>query len=307
MCYYKYQKQLVFFSLDTLMAHANRMRHHYNLSYCDISGGEATIYGPLKGGRRPDLETLVRHCANIGLKPTIITHAQNNTRELVQGIEEAGLEDWLISMHGLEAGHDATVLDHRGSGEGGWKRLVQNLGHCSRPIRFNATIQNHNYRELPGLAQWLSDHRPATVLNLISFNPFFAWAGKEVIEFQEKHSTVAPFIGEAVKIAEASGWEVNVRYFPPCVAEAHGFSRNCVGFYGTQFDHWEWSLSATNKAQKSQAPDGWPDYNLRYCDGISMSRENDVCKSCSRFGVSCEGPTEQYQSRFGTKELIPYV
>jgi len=43
---------------------------------------------------------------------------------LVKGLEDAGLEDWLISLHGMEQGHENTVVDHRGNGGGGWKRLT---------------------------------------------------------------------------------------------------------------------------------------------------------------------------------------
>src|SRR5690606_33388820 len=132
------------------------------------SGGEATIYGPKsKDGRRPWLEALIGHCARIGLKPTVITHGQNNTPELVKGVEDAGLEDWLISMHGMEEGHDNLVVNHSGKGGGGWQKLVDNLKNITRPARFNSTIQAFNYQELPTQAAWLADNMPPTVLNLI--------------------------------------------------------------------------------------------------------------------------------------------
>lgn len=306
-CYYAYQKQLVFYSLDTLIAHANLFRHHYDMRFCDISGGEATIYGKReKDGRRLDLEKLVHHCASIGLSPTIITHGQNNNEALVRGVEAAGLEDWLISMHGLERGHNTTVVDHKGSGDGGWDRLVAGLKFCERPVRFNTTVQNFNYQELPALAQWLADNRPPTVWNVIQFNPFYAWAGKEVIEFQEKMSTIAPFIGDAVRIAEANGWEVNVRYMPYCVAADHGFAKNCVNFYGTQFDQWEWALAVTNRLPMDQieALGGVHQANIAYARVIGKGRANAVCKTC-RFNQICESIPEQYQARFGLSELKP--
>jgi len=309
-CYYAFQKNLVFFDLNTLIGHANRMRWYYNLRYCDISGGEATIYGPKdKDGRHPHLEALIRHCANIGLKPTVITHGQNNTPELVAGIEEAGLEDWLISMHGMEAGHDALVVNHAGKGGGGWGKLVANLKNITRPARFNSTIQAHNYHELPEQARWLADNMPPTVFNMIQFNPFFAWAGKDVIEFQDKMTTLAPYVGEAVRIAEAAGWEVNVRYFSPCVAAEHGFERNCIGYFQTQIDPWEWSLVATEKVPMKVVRQygGQHQTNLAACRGIAKRRENDVCKTCRYFGGVCEGPPEQYQARFGIDELRPSI
>src|SRR5262245_32549150 len=72
-CYYSHQPNLVFYTLETLFSHANLFRHYYGLDACDITGGEATIY---KG-----IVPLVAHCAAIGLKPTIITHGQNNRPE----------------------------------------------------------------------------------------------------------------------------------------------------------------------------------------------------------------------------------
>lgn len=307
-CYYAFQKNLVFYDLNTMIAHANRMRWYYDLRACDISGGEATIYGPKdKEGRRPHLETLVRHCAAIGLKPTLITHGQNSTPELVKGVEDAGLEDWLISMHGMSEGHDNLVVNHSGWGDGGWGRLTANLRHITRPARFNSTIQAFNYRELPEQAKWLSDHMPPTVFNMIQFNPFFAWAGREVIEFQEKMSVLAPFVAQAVQIAEAAGWEVNVRYFSPCVAAEYGFERNCVGYFQTQIDPWEWSLVATEKVPMAAVKHYGSGHatNIAMCQGIADTRKNDVCSSCRFFGGACEGPPEQYQARFGLDELRP--
>lgn len=305
-CYYAWQDQLVFFSLDTLMAHANLYRYHYQLEYCDISGGEATIYGPKKEGRRPEMEALIRHCANIGLKPTIISHGQNNTPELVKGIEDAGLEDWLISMHGMTEGHDNLVVNHQKKGAGGWDKLVANLPNCKRPVRFNTTLQSYNYHEMPEQAHWLADNMPATCWNMIQFNPFYAWAGKEVIEFQAKMSDMAPYIGEAVSIAEKAGWEVNVRYFPYCTAAEYGFAKNCVNFYGTQYDPWEWCLAATNRMPMRDIIQvgGLEAARRLHCDAIGNSRANKVCSKC-RFNKICESVPGQYQARFGLDELRP--
>lgn len=308
MCYYAYQNQLVFYSLETLMARANLFKHHYRLSYCDISGGEATIYGPKdQEGRRPQLEALINHCAAIGLKPTIITHGQNNTEALVKGVEAAGLEDWLISMHGMADGHEQTVVDHSGKGDGGWGRLVNGLRFIQRPVRFNTTLQNFNYQELPALARWLTEHMPPTVWNLIQFNPFFAWGDKEVIEFQTRMTDLALYIAEAINIAEGAGWEVNARYFPYCVAAEYGFARNCVNFYGTQYDPWEWCLVATNRMPVSNVNQlGGLEAARRWTvdQSIAPTRANEKCNACRFHGI-CEGIPEQYQKRYGLDELKP--
>lgn len=308
MCYYTYQNTLVFYDSNTLISRANLFRHYYGLEYCDISGGEATIYGPKKDGRRPELEKLISHCANIGLKPTIITHGQNNTEQLVKGIEDAGLEDWLISLHGMQSGHDLTVVNHKGEGKGGFKSLINNLSNCKCPIRFNTTLQNFNYKELPELGKWLSGSQPPTVWNMIQFNPFYAWGNKEVIEFQEQMSTMAPYVADAIEIAEKAGWEVNVRYWPFCVAAEYGFVKNCVNFYQTQYDPWEWALVATNRAPMEAVNQvgGIEAANRLFCDEIAKRRSNSKCDSCSLRAI-CEGPSEQYQKRYGIDELKPFT
>lgn len=310
MCYYAFQEKLVFFSFETLVAHANKFRYLYGLEYCDISGGEATIYGPKdKEGRRPQLEKLVNHCARIGLKPTIITHGQNNTEALVKGVEDAGLEDWLISIHGMEQGHNATVVDHAGQARDGWNKLVGNLRNCQRPVRVNTTLQNFNYQEVPTQAKWLTENLPPTVWNLIQFNPFFKWSERPEIDFQEKASTLAPYVAQAIEIAEAAGWEVNVRYFAPCIAAKWGFEKNCIGYFQTQIDPWEWALVATEKMPMAQVKQlgGVHPANLAMCKSIAQHRKNPVCASCRFFGGACEGITEQYQKRYGTDELTPSI
>jgi sulfatase maturation enzyme AslB (radical SAM superfamily) len=297
-CYYAYQPDLVFFTLDTVLMIANRFRHVYHYDYCDISGGEPTIF--------PKIVQVVEHCANIGLKPTIISHGQNNSEKLVRSIEDAGLEDWLISMHGLADSHDIAVIDRRGQGQGGWQRLNQGLKYITRPTRFNTTLQAFNYRQLPEIARWLVDNRPPTAWNMIQFNPFHAWGDQEVIDFQVPMSQLAPLVGEAVQIAEKAGWEVNVRYFPFCVAAEYGFERNCVGFYQTQFDPWEWGLEASNRMTAAQirSVGGAEAARQILCDEISRARQNPVCSRC-QFRPICEGPTQQYQRRYGLGELHP--
>lgn len=295
-CYYAYQPDLVFFDVQTIYQMIHRYRYVYEFEHCDISGGEPTIY--------PDLPRVVSHCAKIGLQPSIITHGQNNTEDMVKSIEDAGLDDWLLSMHGLRQGHDAAVLDKKGDGAGGWDKMVAGIKYMRRPIRFNTTMQAFNYKELPTLAQWLVDNQKPTVWNLIQFNPFFAWGDKEVIEFQVPMRELSPYIQKSVEKAESAGWEVNVRYFPFCVASDFGFERNCINYYQTQFDPHEWGLEATYHLTMAQINTNGGVESVRkvLADDVKKNRVNDICNSC-RFSSICEGPTPQYQKRYGTDEI----
>jgi hypothetical protein len=300
MCYYAHQKNLVFFSLDTLMQHANLFRHYYGLTACDISGGEATIYR--------DIVPLIRHCAAIGLAPTIITHGQNNRDDwkpwnksmpLYQEIEEAGLDDWLISLHGdSAASHDAVLCE-----SGSFDRLIHGLGRVKRPVRFNTTIQATNIHDLP--VRVLLDRQP-TVWNPIMFNPFHYWADKVKMEidFQVSYREAAGPLARAIERLEAAGWEVNVRYWPLCIAKEFGFEANVSGYHQVPFDPWEWRLNVTQRIplEKIEADGGWYAAERTRAAEWMKARDNPSCQGCS-LGLICDKPPSQYQAKYGCGEL----
>jgi hypothetical protein len=301
MCYYAYQKNLVFFSRETLLQHANLFRHYYKLDACDITGGEPTI---MRG-----IVELVEHCARIGLSPTLISHGQNIRDDFTLGydgplykkIEDAGLEDWLISLHGGSAASHDAILGQEGS----FDRLTRGLDLVKRPVRFNTTIQRDNIEDLP--VSVLRD-RPPTVWNPIMFNPFHVWAGKkkEEIDFQVTYREAAPHLARAIEELEPLGWEVNVRYWPMCIAKEHGFEANVCGYHQVPFDPWEWRLSVTNRRPMEQIEEegGWYGAERKRALEWMASRGNDKCASCSLIDV-CDKPPAQYQDRYGLDELTP--
>jgi hypothetical protein len=102
---------------------------------------------------------------------------------------------------------------------------------------------------------------------------------------------------------------VNVRYFAPCIAEQYGFAKNCVGFFQTQIDPWEWALVATERAPMEWVKQmgGIHEGNMAICRQISESRKNEKCVTCRFFKTVCEGVPEQYQQRYGIDELVPSI
>lgn len=305
MCYYAHQGTKVFYSLPTLMQHANLYRHYYGVTACDITGGEPTIYKTRDGG----IVELVRHCSNIGLRPSIITHGQNNHdgwmhdngTALYWQIEDAGLDDWLVSLHGgSAASHDKVLCEANA-----FNRLVAGLDNVSRPVRFNTTILDTNYKDLP--VSVLLDREP-TVWNAISFNPFFVWAGEKrnEIDFQVQYRTAAEVLGRAVSDLESAGWEVNVRYFPLCIAREHGFAENVCGYHQVPFDPWEWRLNVTARTPLKTIEDegGWEKSERARSAQWMKNRENEKCAGC-RFAAICDKPPEQYQAKYGLDELAP--
>jgi len=299
MCYYAYQKNLVFFSLETLIQHANLFRHYYKLDACDITGGEPTIF--------KSITPLVEHCARIGLAPTLITHGQNTRDDwklgsalpLYKALEDVGLTDWLVSLHGSDSvSHDAILGQ-----EGSFDRLIRGLDLVTRPVRFNTTIQRNNHDKLP--VSILKD-RPPTVWNPIMFNPFHIWAGekKEEINFQVSYTDAAPHLARAIEELEPLGWEVNVRYWPLCIAKEYGFEANVCGYHQVPFDPWEWRLNVTARTplERIEEEGGWYKSERNRAAQWMATRFNPSCESCALYEI-CDKPPTQYQQKYGLSEL----
>jgi MoaA/NifB/PqqE/SkfB family radical SAM enzyme len=304
MCYYAYQKNLVFFSIETLIQHANMYRWYYGLDACDITGGEATVY--------KHIVELVTHCSLIGLRPTIITHGQNirddfklgHKRPLYQEIEEAGLDDWLISLHGNSPESHDRVLGKEGS----FNRLMHGVGLVSKPVRYNTTLLDTNYQDLP--VEVLKD-QPPTVWNPIMFNPFHAWmekTGETEIDFQSQYKEIGPYLARAIEDLERVGWEVNVRYWPICIAKEYGFEANVCGFHQVPFDPWEWRLNVTHRQDMRMIKHrgGWYNAERLAAKAVVESRKNDKCDTCM-YSQICDKPPDQYQTKYGLDEISPIL
>jgi hypothetical protein len=327
----------VFYDAESLLCRANKYRHYYGLNATDITGGEPTIYCDpaltkrglkhrLPDGRNEHLEYLVRHCANIGLAPSIISHGQNYTEAMVGALEDCGVDTFELSIHGmgtldgqkLGEGNRRLVVLHGGKEkEDGFQHLIDGSKHMSRPIRWNSTVVEQTFRELPDVARFLVDRYPPVVYNMIQFMPYHQHAIQDR-EFQMTFTDCAPFIAEAVRIVEAAGWECNVRYFPPCVAQSYGFGRNCEMHHRIQYDPFEWAFEATTdcvlKNPWSSVERGWFEEQefwqnarrerQRLCDAIARERQPRCppCQSCAARKI-CEGPDVQYVLRYGPDEM----
>jgi len=302
MCYYSHQKNLVFYSLETMIQHANMFRHYYGLDGCDITGGEATIYR--------DIVPLVAHCRRIGLSPRIITHGQNLRDDfrveggvpLYRRIEEAGLELWRVSLHGGSAkSHDAVLCQ-----DGSFGRVIANLDKPGVEVQYNTTLLRTNYEDLP--VNILKD-RPPTVYNIIYFLPYFHWSteqGQIDSAFQAEYRKASPFVARAIEELEARGWEVNVRYWPLCIAEEFGFAENVCDYYQVPYDPWEWRLNVTARTpmERIEQQGGWDRAERNQAAIWMRGRDCAECDSCALRTI-CDHPPRQYQEKFGTSELRP--
>ncbi len=339
-CFYRNAETYAFNDAESLLCRFSKFRQYYGLNAVDITGGEATIYVDpalskrgLKhkhpDGRNDHLAYLVQYCSNIGLAPSIITHGANNTEALTKQIEDAGLDTWEFSLHGLgehngvEYGrsHDSLVVGHGDRAvPDHFGRMVDNAAFAKRPIRWNISVTGQTYRDLPGWARFITERFAPTVANMIAWMSYDTWGPDNVPPWMKNYTDYAPYIAEAVDVLETAGWEANVRYFPLCLAKEWGFAANTHQHYQIQYDPWEWAFEATSDKRLRRSwgdvERGWltedefwrqaVSLRTRSCDAYARQRQpqSPPCQSCAARNI-CEGQDSLYTTVFGTDHLTP--
>lgn len=217
------------------------LRHFFGNTSIDIQGGEPTIY--------PSILELVRYCRDIGLIPTLITNGLVPAKSgVIEAYRDAGLRDFLVSLHGIGDIHDE-VVGVKGAHE---KILaaLERMHALNFPFRINCTMSKPVVPLLQEVARYAVDYG-AYAANYIAFNPFGDQeTGKRCADTVSRYTEVRDQLTGAMDILESAGIEVNVRYLPFCMAE----ERHRKNFYNFQqlpydthewdYQSWSWTMSA---------------------------------------------------------------
>ena len=243
-CYFCYFAHLVanrehplhpFMDLAKAKAICGTLRDFYGNTSVDIQGGEPTIYG--------DIFELVRYCREIGLYPTLITNGLVLAKPgVVERYRDAGLRDFLVSVHGVGPMHDEAV-----GVPGAYEKVLVALGRMAEtgaPFRFNCTMSKPVVPALADVAREAERFR-AYAVNYIAFNPYFTAedCGTRSQENVPRYTEVRPRLTEALEILENAGIETNVRYLPLCMAEAR-WRKNFYNYQQLSYDTHEWDLQS---------------------------------------------------------------
>lgn len=272
----------------------NKFRFHYMNHFVDFMGGEPTLH--------PHVIDIVRHSAEIGLRPTLITHGMRFADlEFAAKIKEAGVHDVLMSVHGI--GETVTLIHRRGEGTAHADRQLEgiaNLKALGIPMRFNVTVVRENLEELPAIADLAVEHGIG-VVNFLTFNPYFEWSDGEEIPFQVRHSEARPFISAAIDTLTDGGVEANVRYTPIC--QLPGYEQHVFTGHQLPYDCHEWDYNSWyDRGEPGRPSADW------YADAAALQSERHsyvkppTCADCAATSI-CDGLHAQYVSRFGESEL----
>ncbi len=244
-----------FMELEKAKTICKTLVDRYKNDAIDIQGGEPTIWKPIFD--------LVAYCHEIGLEPTLITNAIilddiDNCRKFKQ----AGIRDFLVSVHGLGEVHDR-VVQLPGAHVRQMKAL-RNMREVGIPFRFNCVLSKPVVSQLPAIAE-LAVKTGALVVNFLAFNPFEdqAKGGRRSANNVPMYSEIKESLTRALDVLDAAGVEANVRYYPICMAEDR-HRKSMYNFQQLPYDHHEWDYASWSWTgmQPQRMKDGDPSSGL---------------------------------------------
>ncbi len=225
-----------FMTLEKAKQICHTLRYDYGDTAIDIQGGEPTIH--------PDILELIRYCHEIGLYPTLITNGLVLAKkEKLQQFKDAGIRDFLVSLHGIGDIHDEVVCR-----KGSYEKIIaaiENMRELGVPFRFNCTMSKPVVPIIPEIALKAIEYG-ANAVNFIAFNPFEDQeTGIRTHDNVARYTDIKPKLTEAMDILEGAGIECNVRYLPLCMAEPR-HRKNFYNFQQLSYDHHEWNYNSWN-------------------------------------------------------------
>jgi MoaA/NifB/PqqE/SkfB family radical SAM enzyme len=272
-----------------------KFRFYYHNEFVDFMGGEPTLH--------PAILDIITYAADIGLRPTIMTHAMHMARpERAAAFAAAGVHDFLVSIHGV--GDTAAAIHGRGKNNAARQmQALDNLRDLGVPFRFNVTMIRDNLTQLEAIAE-LAASKGARVVNFLTFNPYFEWRRSIEISFQARHSEIAPHLARAIDICTDAQVEANVRYMPPC--QLPGYEQHVYTGFQLPYDQHEWDYNSWYDTGHPRQPDSaWYHQASRQQQERHNYQHVPACGQCALRQI-CDGLHAQYAARWGGSEAAPY-
>ncbi len=227
-----------FMTLEKAKEICHVLRYHYGNTAIDIQGGEPTIH--------PGILDLIRYCREIGLIPTLITNGIHLVKPgLLEKFRDAGLRDFLVSLHGIGEIHDQVV-----GRPGAYEKItaaILRMRELGIPFRLNCTMSKPVVPIIPEIAQRAVEYG-ARAVNYIAFNPFEDQeTGIRTHDNVARYTEIMPNLTKAIDYLEGHGIETNVRYVPMCMAEPrhrknfYNFQQNLYDLHEWDYQSWAWT------------------------------------------------------------------
>lgn len=294
-----------FMTIDKAKQICKTLREFYGNTAIDIQGGEPTIYH--------DIFELIAYCRSIGLYPTLITNGLVLGRPgVLEKYRDAGLRDFLVSLHGIGPIHDEVV-----GVDGAYDKIVaaiEGMRETGIPFRFNCTMSKPVIPIIPEIARKAVEYG-AYAVNYIAFNPFGDQEqGRRTRENVGRYSEIKPLLTEAIDTLESAGIEANVRYLPFCMAEP----RHRKNFYNYQqlsydthewdYASWLWTMMAPQMSKDGGIgpafPIGLGARKIYLCNGLVLRDRYDAGDVKTRFKYALQRTVARVDQVVRSKEAL---
>ena len=172
-----------------------------------LSGAEVTTFA--------DLEKYVQHAASTGYfrKIQIQTNGRRlKEKEYVRELIEAGVNEFFVSIHGLESGHDAVTRV-----PGSFRETIMgldNLGSFDVNVITNTVLTRSNMTEIVPLMERLAGSRVSEV----QMWNYYPMEGVDTNDLVVSSSDLITLFGELLPLVRRSGKPMVVKSFPHCLS-----------------------------------------------------------------------------------------
>lgn len=281
----------------------------------EFTGGEPTI--------RNDLIELVKYAKSLGFKSiSMITNGLRTAQpEYAKACVDAGIDDFLISIHGHEAGVHDRVTEIPGSFDKAVK-TIQNLIKYPVKVRANCVVTGFNYK---GVVETLALYHSLGLqtANFILFNPIVEADWRSAPELNVAYSDAAPYLKKAIDEYKDKIQKITVRYIPLCLMQ--GYEQYVTNMPQIQYDPDEWDYLIRTGIREGKFlstaalwvgmflypgksrlwAKGWDTFKhegIKYFLQIKNKVYGPECKKCAYRGV-CDGLWRKYADWKGFDEL----
>ncbi|MHC4315270.1 MAG: radical SAM protein [Planctomycetota bacterium] len=243
------------------------------------------LVGPGEPSIVPHIAEVIKYSKSIGMRVCMITHGIIGAKKL-DDIIDAGMDDFLISMHGMNETHNELLGDIKGARKA-QEKTISALHKRGMTYRVNFVINSYNVKEILEFSEYLiSLELKPRIVNFINFNPHGEWSGNvRSREFVADLREAEILLDQAIDQLEGARIGVNVRYYPMCrIAERH--RKNICNDLQVMFDPYEWDYSVTPKTV-----DRYKEYGIYISQTIE--EKGGDCERCDIRRI-CGGINRQY-------------
>lgn len=288
-----------FEDLDTLKETLDHFKSVGKTHY-DITGGEPSLC--------PKIEEAIKYASDIGLAGRMITsglYLLNPDSRKLDAFLEAGLSDFLLSVHGLPEAHNKIVhapkaISRKKSAFDCLVEVMEELSRRDFSFCINTVVTGHNTdgTHLLDLVRLLADRYPIRIWNFIHFNRYYGWTGESdrpvedgiEVTCTDAVKAMIPAIDFLVERKIA----VNVRYMPLC-AFPEKYRRHIVGVRHYMYD-------PSEHDNQGETPDSFEARAEKLIRQRNKFGHN--CFTCSVRPI-CDGVESGYLQAHGWGEFKP--